>query len=178
MSQILNIPNISKRSLVEARSYMTVLLMITLIYTLSITGCNRPRNQLFGVWTVDIEALNNAPQVLKIAPPAGPLAQKWKANMVRDWVFRFNKDQSLEMNFQGAHYQGRYEITSEAGNTIFIRTEMRPLPSSGLDALLGVNPPKDNVIVERFSISFANNNIELSLEDFTPIKIRRSPLGV
>ena len=153
-------------------SYTWFLVLIILLAS----ACQSPRDQLIGSWTVDIESLNQNPQAMKIAPPAGDLARTWKMNMVKDWVFRFNTDQSLEMKFQGMHYQGRYQISNQVGNTLYIKTEMRALPASGLDALLDVNVNSKQVVKERFSIRFSSGQTILELKDFTPVNIRRSPV--
>ena len=147
-----------------------------ILFVFLFSACESPRDQLIGSWTVDIESLNRNPQAMKIAPPAGDLARTWKMNMVKDWVFRFNTDQSLEMKFQGMHYQGRYQISNQVGNTLYIKTEMRALPASGLDALLDVNVNAKQVVKERFSIRFSSGKTILELKDFTPVNIRRSPV--
>ena len=149
-----------------------------LLAIVSLLGCERPRKSIIGTWTVDVVALANSKELLKIAPPAGILARDWKVNMVRDWVFRFNRDKSLEMRYQGHHYQGRYKVTSEVGNTLYLRTEMRPLASNGLDALLEINASSAKVKVERFSMTFNPQGAILSLNDFTPIKLRKNPTPI
>ena len=154
---------------------IVTLILLPFLICFSFVGCQSPQSQLIGTWTVDIEELNRNPEALKIAPPAGELARTWKMNMVKDWVFRFNADRSLEMNFQGMHYQGRYKVTSQVGNTLFIKTEMRPLPANGIDALLDVNVDAQKSVTERFSIKFAGKNTTLKLDSFTPIMLIKSP---
>jgi hypothetical protein len=153
------------------------LAFLGMLILLVCSACQSPRDQLVGTWTVDIEALNQDPEALKIAPPAGELARTWKMNMVKDWVFRFNQDQSLEMNFHGMHYQGRYQITSQVGKRLYIKTEMRSLPANGLDALLNINASTQKVVNERFTIRFIGDRTTLGLNDFTPIALIRSRIS-
>lgn len=151
------------------------LFIVCSLIMLGSLGCNRTQYNLIGEWSVDQVALAKDTDVLKIAPPAGLIVQEWKKNMTSDWSFRFHSDQSLEMIMHGSHYEGRYQVMKEVGNTLYIRSEVRTLPINGLDALLGITQEVSKVEVKRFSIRITGREGTLKIDNFAPLKLLRQP---
>ena len=153
-------------------------LAVLFLIICSMSACQRAKEGLIGVWSVDQVALAQDRDILTIAPPAGTLLQEWKKNMTSEWSFVFYRDSSLELTMHGAQYEGRYQITREVGNTLYIRSEVRKLPINQLDTLLGITQEVSDVEVKRFSIRISGREGTLKLDKLAPLKIRRQPHSV
>lgn len=144
----------------------------------SSVACQNTKQELIGEWSVDHESLAQDRELLKIAPPAGALVLEWKRNMTSEWSFSFHRDASIEMMVNGAQYEGRYQITREVGNTLYIRSELRKVPVNQLDTLLGITQEVSDVEIKRFSIRILGEQGTLKLDKLAPLKLRRQPQSV
>jgi hypothetical protein len=154
----------------------TVKIAFFVVLLSTLCACQRASKELIGEWRVDQEAIASDPTLLKVAPPVGPMIRAWKMNMTKEWSFLFRKDRGIEMMMNGSHFEGRYQITREVGNTLYIRVEIKALAINSLDALLGITQPKSDVKVKRFSIRILGEEGTLKIEDFAPLKLRRQPM--
>ena len=104
------------------------------------------------------------------------MIRAWKMNMTKEWSFLFRKDRGIELMMNGSHFEGRYQITREIGNTLYIRAEIKTIATNSLDALIGITQPKSDVEIKRFSIRILGEEGTLKIEDFAPLKLRRQPM--
>ena len=163
-------PKESLYSLVSQRILLSILIMF------SMSACQKASSQLVGEWRVNQKAMRSDKSLLKIAPPAGPLIREWKSNMTKDWSFLFRSDRGMEMIINGSHYQGRYHITQEIGQTVYIRAELRPLAANSLDDLLQVSQDISKVEVKYFSFHVLGDNGTVKFDDFIPLKLTRQSI--
>ena len=156
----------------------TVLILFGCFFTISAvtTGCNRTQQDLIGTWRVDLESIRRDPEGLKIAPPAGTMARAWKVKMMRSWRFTFNSNRSLVMSFQGGSYKGRYEISNQVGNTLYINAEVKELPLNEFDKLMGLKELRRDVRYHTFRVEFERRVATLVLKGFDPIKLKKERL--
>jgi hypothetical protein len=155
-------------------STMKIALCVALLSMLC--ACQRASKELIGEWRVDQDAIATDPTLLKVAPPVGPMIRAWKMNMTKEWSFLFRKDRGIELMMNGSHFEGRYQITREIGNTLYIRAEIKTIATNSLDALIGITQPKSDVEIKRFSIRILGEEGTLKIEDFAPLKLRRQPM--
>ena len=147
--------------------------VLTLVAFIGLVACQSPSKQLIGEWSIDSEALERSLHKLKIAPPAAPIVKSWKVNMTRDWAFRFNPDMSLEVAMHGAQYRGRYQISKVIGRTVFLRAELKSVPVSELDALLGISQEVSKIKVQHLSMRISDDQSTLMIDDLPPLILRR-----
>ena len=137
-------------------------------------GCDSPRTEIVGQWSVDLSVLSQSEELKKISPPARRIVKKWKLNMMRDWYFSFDEQNNLEMKYQGAHYKGQYQVTKIIQRTMYIRTRMSPLPQNEIDVLLGITAPETlNILEEKLVVRFRNGQVILEIPDLEPLVLRR-----
>jgi hypothetical protein len=96
--------------------------------------------------------------------------------MTKNWSFLFRSDRGMEVIMNGSHYQGRYKVTQEIGQTVYIRAELRPLAANSLDELLQVSQDVSKVEVKHFSFQVMGDSGTLKLDDFTPLKLKRQSI--
>ena len=150
--------------------------MLSAVTMLALSACQKASNQLVGEWRVNQLAMRSDKALLTIAPPAGSLIREWKSNMTKEWSFLFRSDRGMEMIMNGSHYQGRYQITQEIGQTVYIRAELRPLAANTLDELLQVSQDISKVEVKHFSFHVLGDSGTLKLDDFVPLKLTRQSI--
>jgi hypothetical protein len=151
-------------------------ILLSSLMMLSLTACQKASSQLVGEWQVDQQAMRSDKSLLNIAPPAGVLIRDWKTNMTKGWSFLFRSDRGMEVIMNGSHYQGRYKVTQEIGQTVYIRAELRPLAANRLDELLQVSQDVSKVEVKHFSFQVLGDSGTLKLDDFTPLKLKRQSI--
>ena len=151
-------------------------ILLIVLAIVSLSACQKASSQLVGEWRVNQKAMRSDKSLLKIAPPAGPLIREWKSNMTKDWSFLFRNDRGVEMIINGSHYQGRYKVTQEIGQTVYIRAELRPIAVNSLDELLQVSQDISKVEVKYFSFHVLGDNGTVKFDDFIPLKLTRQSI--
>ena len=114
---------------------------------------------------VNQQAMRSDKTLLTIAPCRFTYPRVEK-NMTKEWSFLFRSDRGMEMIMNGSHYQGRYQVTQEIGQTVYIRAELRPLAANALDELLQVSQDVSKVEVKHFSFYVLGDTGTLKLDDF------------
>ena len=162
----------------KENSYLSISwwILVSILTIVSLSACQKASSQLVGEWRVNQKAMRSDKSLLKIAPPAGPLIREWKSNMTKEWSFLFRNDRGVEMIINGSHYQGRYQITQEIGQTVYIRAELRPLAANSLDELLQVSQDISKVEVKYFSFHVLGDKGTVKFDDFIPLKLTRQSI--
>ena len=149
-------------------------LLFAVLLSLTLSACKSPDAEMRGIWRVDMEAIKGDPELVKIAPEARALTERWSSRMLQGWRFRFDADMHTEMVFQGGQYRGSYEIVQRIGRSLRVRVRLRELALNPIDMLLGITrPERANSSELIFGLRFAGGRAFLKLDEMPEIPLRR-----
>jgi PBP1b-binding outer membrane lipoprotein LpoB len=78
---------------------------------------------LVGVWVLDLEALQQDPELAKLEPKARDQAFRVAAELMKGTTIRFDGDAKLSMTFGNNSQSGTWRITGATGETLTIEAK-------------------------------------------------------